>query len=503
MTTKKHSLFTAVTFLMSLLCVNTHAQNKSINTSSVTKFILRADSFPNPQIEIQNRGSKTARFSIKLNSAFYFSEPELNLQIMGMTPEFKNEPLERKAWRYVIEHVKFSKALGKENWLHSPALVINSIGNGQCDDLASVLSILWKNLGFESRVWSLSGHVVPEVFSNGKWQMYDPSHQVYYLNSKSEIASVEELSQNPDLIIKPFKRTLSPTANAISMALGHSMAVANVYATDTNNSIIGWFDQIKSVKDQTFSIPVDTKVKFPVSFSDITKTNNRKLPEYSFLSVEVPPGKETKIEVPLVIFAVVGDGKVLIDTNSFQVNSKELKNHLATFADFNYAITILENQQPVTLYYLINSRAFAFQNENLLHIIGQFDSVSATIQNDTVNYSFFSPLNIDSIINTRIANYESRKSDFDDKFSLIDTKLPLNDRILNKIHAYIDFDKEIASEDKKAKKEALSNRLLYLLKKNPPGDQKKLPDFINDPYIFIVFLTYVEFLSEEELLKMM
>ena len=65
-------------------------------------------------------------------------------------------------------------------WLHSPALFLNSLGVGWCDDRAAVVHHLLAEMGYTARLWSLQGHVVPEVLINGRWEVWDTDLGVYY-----------------------------------------------------------------------------------------------------------------------------------------------------------------------------------------------------------------------------------------------------------------------------------------------------------------------------------
>lgn len=59
-------------------------------------------------------------------------------------------------------------------------------------------------MDFDSRLINLVDyHIVSEVFSDGKWKMFDADKSIYYFNEKKEIASVDELRETPSLVSSP------------------------------------------------------------------------------------------------------------------------------------------------------------------------------------------------------------------------------------------------------------------------------------------------------------
>ncbi len=126
-------------------------------------------------------------------------------------------------WRY---HYYPSEENGHEP--HDPVKLINVYGYGYCDDSASVLSLLARALGFMSRTYGLDGHVVSEIYYDGAWHMFDPDMEVFYRGPEGNVASVEYLEINSDLVLfGPELAVDTPRAY-----------VANLYSTAGNNFIL-------------------------------------------------------------------------------------------------------------------------------------------------------------------------------------------------------------------------------------------------------------------------
>lgn len=70
-------------------------------------------------------------------------------------------------------------------------LYLNSMGFGYCDDVANVLSSLCAAAGYQTRVWELNGHVVCEVYNNGRWELYDADLRTLYVDHVGNLVGVE------------------------------------------------------------------------------------------------------------------------------------------------------------------------------------------------------------------------------------------------------------------------------------------------------------------------
>lgn len=78
---------------------------------------------------------------------------------------------------------------------HDPLRLFTSYGYGYCDDSATALVSLADRLGIPGRVWGLEGHVVSELFVDGKWRMFDPDFGFTFVRAEnsSDIVGVTEL----------------------------------------------------------------------------------------------------------------------------------------------------------------------------------------------------------------------------------------------------------------------------------------------------------------------
>lgn len=268
---------------------------------------------------IVNESESVSCFYIQLNNGFHTQDAILD-SIRKMPDDIPNETLARKAWRFVMREIYYLPALDEGNQFHAPLTLLNSIGYGQCDDLSSMLVNIWKDLGYDARVYELGGHVVPEVKENNKWKMYDPSFQVYYLNRDSIVASVEELSSEVDLITNPIEKLSVFKINDLLKdcfesdeykkfydSYNYSEWMKNFYKTKHDNQVNNWFDKTYMFDSLKICLTPKSKINLPVCYnSHFFKETDWFGNEFSrscFLEYTLV-GNKHDVELPLVHFTM-------------------------------------------------------------------------------------------------------------------------------------------------------------------------------------------------------
>lgn len=77
-----------------------------------------------------------------------------------------------------------------------------------CDYAADILATLCAHRGIPARYCMLkdkdgvSPHTVSEVLLEGKWRVFDPAEICYYTAQSGELATLQDLSENPDLVLE-------------------------------------------------------------------------------------------------------------------------------------------------------------------------------------------------------------------------------------------------------------------------------------------------------------
>lgn len=127
-----------------------------------------------------------------------------------------------RIWRFVRDNRFhwYPADIGSE--VHDPAKLINVYGYGFCDDAALVTEALWRTAGFtQTRVWGLGGHVVPEVYYDGAWHVFDADLEVFYPTAdRLSVAGVRDCMYKAALV--------TPISGA---------TVAGIYSSGDDNTI--------------------------------------------------------------------------------------------------------------------------------------------------------------------------------------------------------------------------------------------------------------------------
>ena len=114
---------------------------------------------------------------------------------VGMTDEEKALAIYEfvKAWRIHW----FPPYSSKE--MHDPVKLIGVYGYGYCDDSARAIEQLATRAGLRARVWELHGHVVSEIYFDGRWHLLDADKERTYDHPNGYLAGVEDLAADPSL----------------------------------------------------------------------------------------------------------------------------------------------------------------------------------------------------------------------------------------------------------------------------------------------------------------
>lgn len=325
---------------------------------------------------VDNPGPSDISVQMTLNGMLTMDMVSLAATIAAMPGEWPDEPSERKAWRFVMRHTVDLNPVSELPWLHDPLLMFWSVGFGQCDDLAAVLAHLWEAQGHKVNVWSLEGHVIPEVLSDGRWQMYDPSLGVYYLNRDSLVAGVEELMAYPELITAPLHR-LQPQRSGqflIHHARAYSRFVAAHYASAENNAVNPWF--IAANIDQRISVhlPGGCRLEMPVGLPDTLSFmglyGNRWLAQ-DFVRYTLTENWTGTLRMPFLPVMVRGRGLAVLGRDTFVIGEPALRERLTAFDRVHDSITLISTVGSPQIYCLLNGNIFVTGAQDVLDLTSQ------------------------------------------------------------------------------------------------------------------------------------
>lgn len=343
-------------------CSDKEDEPIELNVYSVEKFQFSDSTY---SIQIENSTNHEIHFTFNINDLFPLDYELIEEQIDRLAIQ-KNIHSEKSAWIYVNSKTFHARPLTNENWQHNPLLFLNSIGGGLCDDRASVLAKLWKEQGDSSRIIGIVGHVVPEVFKDGKWHMYDPDKNVYYCSENNIPKSVAQLEVSNDsiLVANCGQSQINPVfqfKNPISKYL------TSLYKSRDNNDVTQWHLNYSEISNE-FVLP-------PYSALEIIHDNES---DVTNLIVKLSSKSKGTLKIPLVPFDV--SGKIEISFNDSIINfdgSSTLfpKDQLYTKLEIN------DVDGEGEIRYLINPKLSFIKSKNKLEI-NSTDSLDVIITNE-------------------------------------------------------------------------------------------------------------------------
>ena len=361
---------------------------------------------------LTNSGLATATFTMSINGALFRSSEEVCATIIALPPEYPDEPEYRKAWRFVRDHRYHYTPLTGLRWQHSPALFMNSIGFGYCDDSASLLYHLWRRLGYEARVWSLWGHVISEVMVDGRWEMYDAgipgvsdayydNYQglqqcVYYYTREGLVAGVEDLVADGSLITAPYN-PINPVLETSSGYYCYSSNIAQLYTTATNNLVSSFYPVDEIEYYLQFQIPPGGLLVMPGYYTNYLRVmyGDPAPPVFSTARLVIPPGFVGTLDNRLVIHSIHGNTQdvVRIDGQDFNVGSATLQNFIDRRVNDQgthfSALTFTQVTEQVEVKLLLNPALVGMGPTNLLQLSGNsLTGLNASLQGVSTSLGF-------------------------------------------------------------------------------------------------------------------
>lgn len=278
-------------------------------------------------IRIVNRSPATTRLGISVEGYLFSDKDEMLAYIAAIPPMYDGEPDYRKAWRFLTARAYFYTPFTGSDQQHDPLLFVNSLGYGYCDDFATVLAKIWQWQGYESRVWWLNGHVVPEIEVNDRWMMFDGDFGLYYTDRAGDVASVTELAADPQLILQPIDPLYDLSY------LGYQPLISNIYGSMANNH--SELPVTGESRGMQVDLPAGSEFVFPIEaaadtslFEDATLSH----PLYYGAQLNIPVvARDTLLQLPLFAVGISGIGKVEIGGQVFDIGSTELDGRFGPF----------------------------------------------------------------------------------------------------------------------------------------------------------------------------
>ncbi len=428
-------------FFLFFSCTN-NEKEKSYNYKSIDTLFLSGKS---EQISISSNENPVS-FRLKINNRFPLSIADMieNIQQISIQKSISEE---QAAWEFVTKNTFHSHRLTEKCNQHNSEFFINSVGGGLCESRATVLADLWRNMNFESRIINMVNyHVVAEVFSAGKWKMYDADNEIYYYNEKNEIASFHELREHPDWVVNPLQnydfRSPYTEKNLWTEKLGQWYSSAEI-------NTISW--EIDSISDVEFSLPPNTQMTLYLQ-------NSKNI--FS-ISVELTEKSKGLIKLPFVPYCAIGVFSFKANDSAFVLsNNDTLLFHNNEFIK-NFNITNVRSNSRII--YLVNPRLKILSETTIIVTESTEKLTIKTSEIDKNKIPVFLPnrlaverIFLDSVLNTVYLNYLANSSAY--------TSENIDEYLNVEFRKFLDTDKSLQYDDKELLLKKFPKQLkLYLL----------------------------------------
>jgi len=312
-----------------------------------------------PSVVISNNTGKVTDVAFLLKDYFFLSDSLLVEYINNLeVPEPLNRDY-RKAWFFMVNYTWSARVpLAKRSQMNDGLAFINSLGWGFCGIKSQMLAWIWEKMGYDSRVWDLNGHIVPELFVDGHWEVWDPTYHVFYPGNGGIPLGVDSLAAFPEMVFQP-NDPFGLEKNFWMKMMGYTRNLAEMYATKSDNIMLEmeiiWPEGSQS---QVFALPPQARMIMPV-YSGIPLWSDfhgepQRLYDYAECAVYIHSGFTGTVQLPLVLHAISSDGATVVLSGNPIVFNGQHRCEVQAGYQGQTSIDIIENKSGLWLYYLVN-----------------------------------------------------------------------------------------------------------------------------------------------------
>lgn len=319
-------------------------------------------------IGLKNAGPTDALIRLDINGRMFPGNRDdilSRISRSGTPPTL--DTLQFRIWRALAENTRRGATLSESNWLHAPTRVLNSTGFGYCDDLASAFAALVSEAGMEVRVWTLNGHVVPEVRIDGRWEMYDSDTGIIYFNDANQIAGVEELMADPTLITQPRDFI---AAKKLDDAFPFSEELAGIYSSVGDNQVWEFYTSAVPRADARIAMPAGATLAFGGVWSAPMhdQPTGNPIPFRTEARLVLPSQWSGQIPNGMIVTSITGSGSVRVNSEVFAAESVALQERLSNLDLPQDSIFIEHSDSEVAITFLVNAVAGQLESVNRVWI---------------------------------------------------------------------------------------------------------------------------------------
>lgn len=324
-------------------------------------------------VALTNTADRAIPFTLSYNGHRAFESGEdIADYVRGLPEGIPGESFERKLWRFVRDNTYHDVPINDQQWWYDYWPTLNSLGFGFCSHMSAVFVETARAAGYQARIWGLSGHVVPEIYVDGRWEMFDPDLGVYYFTRDGLIAGVQDLAADTSLITAPTNpiRDVGGTS-------AYTQMIADIYDDAARNNQIADFLFLAKAPagNALITLPVGARLLLPGHWTEAPTgydgTTPYQVRQYRQAALELAPGWTGTISLPWVLWDVQGVGSVVAGDAVFDADSEALRSYLHAPGAAVTSLSVRDNPAGLRLVFMINATWYDMLGTNDVRLTGQ------------------------------------------------------------------------------------------------------------------------------------
>ena len=202
-----------------MVTVSKHPTNKYPDVGEIKASFLMERDEEGPFFSVTNQSDRVVTVAIVDAD----QPPMTSAREFGEYFQNKYENLKDRAeaiYQYFVEH-SFDHLAHEEpsnHKPHNPVVLLDSYGYGACDDSALALEYAWIASGLEARVHWLQGHVVPEVYYENGWHVYDPNLKLVVRGEDGTALSRSDITSSINRLDNAYRKQYGQSNDSLIRA---------------------------------------------------------------------------------------------------------------------------------------------------------------------------------------------------------------------------------------------------------------------------------------------
>lgn len=330
-------------------------------------------------IKIINSSDKSIEFNFSLNNKFYSSINDfIRKNSQSNDSEYFVIDLFNAQINSIVHEYLFNE------WGAIPLTTLNSKGFAICGNQSEIFSQILFNAGYNSRVISLNGHLVSEIYYNNAWHLFDTDRKTFFKKG-NEILGYVDLISYPKLIKELGLKTYISNLTTIFDVY------KNYLITKNDNS----FKEILKKNIDTFLINIPAKSSFVFPYYPDYKRDI--FPYNTKAKLFLPKGYNNAVKNPLILIDVEGKGKVIFDDKVYFVpDEKELlKANIFRSYKFVEEVQVTAFSDSFALVYMLNPLFSKIYSKNIFSINASDSLVVEFSHNNDLSKTTLFPIHIE------------------------------------------------------------------------------------------------------------